>query len=448
MTNSGLTTAPEADGGATWPTPSTAWSGVALLMAALFMSYIDRSILGLLVEPVKGSLQLTDTQIGLVQGPAFGIFLTLMVFPAGWLADRGNRLRLIAIGLALWSTMTALSGLCVNFTQLLLTRMGVAIGEASLTPTAPSLIADDFSPDARSLPISLYAVGGASGAGAALIAGGLVAKITGASNGIVLPWIGMVESWRAIFVIVAAPGLILVPLLLLKREPVRRGGSVDSGSLQDLLSHVSRRRATIVPLFLGVTLYQIHAAALLAWIPAFFMRVHGWTITEVGLQYGSVHLAFGFLGAAVGGSVSARLRRSNRTNANLLTAATAVGCMIVPAMTATIVPTGMGAALLLGLFMGCAQASGGTTIAAVQELVPNRLRGKLTALFYATVGLGALAVGPLLVGMLNDLAFATRAGIGASLAVTGLLTLPASAALLWRAAAKQPTSGSRDSPAD
>ena len=420
-----------------WPSRSSAWRGVALLMAALFMSYIDRSILGLLVEPVKASLHLSDTQIGLVQGPAFGIFLTLVVFPAGWMVDRMNRLRLVAAGLALWSTMTALTGFCTNFGQLVLMRMGVAVGEATLTPAAPSLIVDEFPPNSRSLPISIYALGGASGAGAALIAGGSIATIAGSSDTITLPWIGSVESWRAIFVVLGCAGLLLVPLLLWKREPARRGETGEEGSLRDLVAHLSANRATIVPLFVGVTLYQIQAAALLAWIPAFFMRVHGWTMAEVGLRYGIIHLAFGIAGAVVGGAVPTWLRRSGRrANANLQTASVAVAGMTIPAMTATLVPSGMVAALLLGLFMGCAQASGGVTIAGLQELAPNRLRGKFTALFYATVGLGALAVGPLLVGILNDRAFASHAGIGTSLALTGLLTLPASAVLIWRAAVR------------
>ena len=119
-----------------WPAPRRAWGAVGLLMAAYFMSYVDRTILSLLVEPIKHSLHLSDTQIGLLQGATFGIFFMLMTFPFGWVADRGHRMRLIALGIAVWSTMTAVCGLCGNFAQLFLARMGVAAGEATLIPPA------------------------------------------------------------------------------------------------------------------------------------------------------------------------------------------------------------------------------------------------------------------------------------------------------------------------
>jgi MFS family permease len=106
-----------------WPAPVYAWSATALLMAVSFLSYIDRTILSLLVGPIKQSLQLSDTKIGLLQS-AFGMFFTLTTFPMGWLADRTHRMRLIAAGLACWSVMTALCGACINFTQLFLARMG------------------------------------------------------------------------------------------------------------------------------------------------------------------------------------------------------------------------------------------------------------------------------------------------------------------------------------
>src|SRR5687767_7954261 len=127
-----------------WPKPKAAWGMVALLTAAYLVSYIDRTILGLLVQPIKADLQLTDEQIGWVLGPAFAIFYATIGVPLGWLVDRRSRTRLIAWGIALWSAATAFSGLVRGFPQLFLARMTVGVGEAVLSPAAFSIIGDSF----------------------------------------------------------------------------------------------------------------------------------------------------------------------------------------------------------------------------------------------------------------------------------------------------------------
>ena len=141
-----------------YPAPRAAWGMVALLTVAYLFSYIDRTVLGLLVEPIKADFALSDAQIGLLLGPAFAIFYATMGLPLGWLVDRKSRTRLIAAGVVIWSLATAASGLARSFTQLFLVRMTVGVGEAVLSPAAFSIIGDSFPPERRARPIAAYSM--------------------------------------------------------------------------------------------------------------------------------------------------------------------------------------------------------------------------------------------------------------------------------------------------
>jgi MFS family permease len=425
------------DGVEPWPTPGHARGTVGLLIAAYFMSYIDRSILSLLVEPIKHSLHLSDTQIGMLQGAAFSIFFMLMTFPAGWIADQGNRMRLIAWGIACWALMTALCGLCTNFTQLFLTRMGVAVGEATLTPAGPSLISDNFPPERRALPLSFYSMAAGMGVGVSVIAGGFVASLVSGHASVAVPGIGTFEPWQIIFFAVGLPGLIVSLSFFLAREPRRRDRERAQGTIHELVQVIKSRRAVLIPHFAGVCLYQIYAFAYLGWLPAFFMRVHGWSMIDVGLKYGVVQLTFPIAGAWVGGLLARMLWRRGRRDANLLTGAICFGAMAVPAILGTMTASAIASALLLGLAMGCAQAPGGANLAAIQEIIPNRLRGRVTAIYYVVIALSGMTIGPLLIGVMNDYVFAGDLGIGKSLSLTALLTLPLASLLLFIAARRR-----------
>jgi MFS family permease len=417
-----------------WPAPARAWTTVALLMTAYFMAYIDRSIIALLVQPIKHALSLSDTQIGLLQGAAFSLLFMVMTFPAGLFADRGARIGLITAGIACWSVMTALCGLCASFVQLFLARMGVAVGEATLTPTAPSVISDTFPPERRALPLSLYTLGAGAGTGVALIAGGLVARLVGGRTTVEVPFAGAFAPWQVIFFAVGLPGLALALAFAFVREPQRRERAPDEGRPGELRAVLKSRGGIIVPHFAGVCLYQVYAFASVGWIPAFFMRVHGWSIAEVGLRMGLTQLPLGIVGAFAGGALARLFWRRGRTDANLLTSALSLGVMAAPAVAATLLPNPVASMLTLGFALGCAQSSSGAVTAAIQEIVPNNLRGRLMAIYSAVVALGGMTLGPLLIGLMNDHLFVGLTSVGKSMSLTALLTLPLASLLVFVAA--------------
>mgnify|MGYP002624586602 CR=1 FL=1 len=185
-------TTPEAAG---YPPARSAWGLVILLTIAYVFSFVDRYILGLLVQPIKEDLQLTDFQIGLLLGPAFAIFYATMGLPLGWLADRSRRTWIVGAGVALWSLATAASGLAKSFFHLFVARMAVGVGEATLSPCAMSMIADSFPKDKRGAPIGLYSAALSLGAGFASLIGAAVLVWAKTAPEIVVPLAGAVEPW-------------------------------------------------------------------------------------------------------------------------------------------------------------------------------------------------------------------------------------------------------------
>ena len=214
-----------------YPNSRYAWFVVVLLMFAYILSYVDRSILTLLVTPIQDDMGLSDTQISLLHGLAFAIFYTLLGFPIGWLADRKNRVGIIAVGIAFWSLMTALCGVAKNFTHLFFARMGVGVGEAALNPSAYSIITDYFPPEKLSRALSTYVMGTYLGFGIAYILGGTIVNAISSMPDFDLPVIGHIFSWQLAFFLVGIPGLFFVLLLKFIKEPVRRGRLHDDSPL-------------------------------------------------------------------------------------------------------------------------------------------------------------------------------------------------------------------------
>ncbi|MDH5275573.1 MAG: MFS transporter, partial [Gammaproteobacteria bacterium] len=202
--------------------PVYAWYTVILLTLAYILSFVDRYMLGLLVEPIRAELALSDTEIGLLLGPAFAIFYTTMGLPLGWLADRARRTWIVTAGIVLWSAATAACGLARNFAQLFLARVGVGVGEASLSPCALSMIADSFPAERRGKPVAFYGAALSVGGGLASLAGASVLAWSGTRPEFALPVVGVLAPWQFAFLVVALAGIPLALLMATLREPGRQ----------------------------------------------------------------------------------------------------------------------------------------------------------------------------------------------------------------------------------
>lgn len=417
---------------AAWPSPARAWWAVAVLTFAYVVSFVDRTILSLLIEPIKHDLALSDTQIALVQGMAFAVFYSAMGLPLGWLADRMSRRLLVAIGAGAWCLATAACGLAGNFVQLFLARIGVGVGEAALSPAALSIISDSFPKERRALPIAIYAAAAAVGAGLALIVGGSVIGLLGSAGQVEVPLLGALAPWQAAFVAVGLFGLVLLPLMATVVEPVRRDDHSSLRTAPQRIDRFVREHASfMVRHYAAVSVYTVLIYGALAWIPAHLIREFGWTPAEVGLRYGLVFLVFGSAGAVAGAALANALARRGVAQAPLVV--TALGMLLGGLLVGAAAWSDDGWRALGWYAPGllCLTLPGGTAIQVIQEAVPNALRGQASALYYLLNSLLGLTVGPLAVALLTDHWFEDPRRIGDSLALVAIVVGPATALLSW-----------------
>ncbi|MFD0848981.1 MFS transporter [Sphingosinicella xenopeptidilytica] len=375
------------------------WGVTATLSICFFMSYVDRLILGLLVEPVKATFQASDIQIGLLFGATFGVVYALAGIPIGFVVDRGNRKWLVVCGLTVWSLLTVLAGFATALQWLFICRIGVAIGEATLSPAATSIISDLFSPKTRALPISVFFASGMIGAGGSFIVGGaVVAAMTALiASGMMPSW---AEPWRLTFIAVGVPGLLLAMLMIFViREPKRTGVDANdkASGVRELLSLVTGRWWGMGAFFLAMAFSQLAPASIAAWVPTILQRDYGYSIAEAGLTLGLTQLVTAPTGQIILGALAGALfRRLQRGVAFVLVCAIAItAATLVYAM----LPLAANSAQLL-VFLGVAIFSsiGITSIPpiAVGLLLPNRMRGSSIAAYYLVIALLGVGVGPVL----------------------------------------------------
>jgi MFS family permease len=398
-----------------------AWYVAIVLMVCNTLSFIDRQILGLLVTPIKLELGISDTRIGLLQGFAFAIFYTLLGIPMGRIADRSSRRNLVAAGIFCWSVMTAMCAAARSFWTLFAARMGVGVGEATLSPSAFSLLSDYFPKERLGTALSVFSMGIFFGSGLALIVGGLI--------------IGAVGSWRLTFLIVGLPGLLAGLLVYTIKEPQRRNlleGQQSKLSLAEVVAQVRLRWQSVAGICLAFAFQALCNYSQQAWLPTFFQRVHGWTSKQAGLTLGVISLATGLLGAYLGGILCDHWQRRGRTDAPLRVGVLATACAGVFFSLAMGMPAlKLQLGLLVPAFFFLAMPIG-SSYASLQLIFPNQVRAQVGAVQVFTLNLGGLILGPFLPGFFNDYLFKDAKMVGWSLALTvGLASLLS--AILFRA---------------
>ena len=421
-----------------YPNQTYAWYVVGVLTVAYIFSFIDRQIINLLVEPIREDLQLTDTQISLVQGIAFALFYTLMGIPIARLADVSNRRAIIAAGVFLWSLMTVMCGLAKSFGQLFAARIGMGIGQAALSPPAFSLFADYFPPGKVTRAIAVFSGGSFLGAGLAYIIGGYVIDLVTRLDVVDIPVFGQIRAWQMAFIAVGLPGILLALLVLSLREPARRGllgdepGAVPKGiPIREIIAFLRKNRRAYGHHFIGASMFVMLAHAILSWAPAFFIRKYGWTPGEVGLIYGSTLLIFGTSGVVGAGWIADALRRRGYTDANLRVIMIGALCCTPFGAAAFLVDNIWLAVALMAPFTFLWALPHGISPAAIQLVTPNQMRAQVTALYFLTVNLIGLGIGPTFVALLTDYLYGDPALVGHSLATVVAISAPLSALILY-----------------
>jgi MFS family permease len=392
-------------------TPSWhAWYGVILLLGVYVNSFIDRTVLTLLIGPIRETTGMSDSQVGFLIGPAFAIFYTIAGLPLGWLADRVSRVSLIVVGQAFWSLASVGFGLGRTFATLALARIGVGVGEATLSPAAYSIIADLFPLERLARALSVYSMGIHLGGGLASILGGFVIDWAGDATSIRLPLVGERYVWQVVFFAVAAPTIPLTILLLATfREPKRREsaarGEAVAVSTGDFLRYFRANAGAFLCHNFGFGLLALSGYGALSWIPEFFVRIHGWDRSFVGKVVGLNSMIVGVAGLYFGGFVGDLLARRGRTDSKILVGLLAVLLWLPFGVFLPFVSSGAWAFALWVPMTFAAAMPWGAAAAAIQEAVPNQMRGQAAAIFLFVINLVGLGLGPQILPLVTDYVF-------------------------------------------
>lgn len=404
-----------------WPSPAAGWYAVAVLTIAYIFSFIDRTILALLIDPIKTDLGLSDTQMGLLGGFAFVVFYTLMGLPIGWLADRKRRNLIITGGIFMWSLMTAACGLAKNFGHLILARVGVGVGEAALSPPAFSMIADYFPPEKLGRPMGVYNSGIFMGVALAFMLGGAIVQFFAAQPPVDLPVIGRVVPWQLAFITVGLPGLLVAALMLTVREPPRRGThSAQPGNLRSLWNWVKPRKAALAAYAFGFAILGMPVQAVFLWAPTFFIRRFDYSPGDVGLSLGLLALVFGAGGMIAGGWLNDWFKGRGHADAPLRVGVVGAVGSAPFALTAGLADNPTLALVLMAplVFFICCGVTAAPT--GLQLITPNRYRAQVSAIYMLILNLIASGLAPFLVGYFTDHLFRDPAAVGQSLALVGV----------------------------
>ena len=362
-----------------------------ILTIVYSFSFIHRQLPAILQEAIKSDLGLSDTQLGLLTGPAFAAFYVIAGLPIARWADRSNRRDIVALCLFIWSFMTAISGAVGSFVQLLLTRIGVAIGQAGCSPPSHSMISDIFPPNKRASAIGFYSMGISIGILFGFLAGG---------------WLNEFFGWRVTVLVVGAPGIVLAIILrIMVAEPVRglmENRRVSNKSVPFMrVVEVLWSCRSFRHLAMGAGLNAFVGYSISSWTASFMIRSYGMSTGELGTWLSMTIGLGGAVGVLCGGLLADRLAQRDKRWYAWLPALTGLICL--PFMAAVYLVSNPYAALMLGVVPGVLlKVYLGSTIATSHSLVGLRMRAMSSAILILIINILGLGLGPWIVGMLSD----------------------------------------------
>jgi MFS family permease len=421
-----------------WPSPRVAWYAVFVLSLTLFINFLDRSILNLLVRDIKADLSLSDTQWSLVSGFAFAALYALVGLPIARMVDSGSRKTILSIGVAIWSLTTALTGLTRSFGQLFVARVGVGVGEACTGPATFSMLSDFFPRERLARAIAVLQFGYMIGNGLAGVVGGTIILLVAQMSPWDLPFIGDLHPWQRVLVLVGVVGLVVAAMMLTVPEPERRDGAgnvVDKPKappLREVVAFLTRERGVYFPMLFGAALKTVMSFGAAVWVPAFYMRTFDWSPAKVGLVGGSISLIVAPLGALTGAYLAERWTKQGQTDAYMRVVVWSSALLCPAAVAFPLMPTDTAAVALAALSGFIAAWVLGPQNAALQIITPNQMRGQISAVWLFIFNVIGFGCGPFVVSFFTDFVFKDEARVGWSLATVAAIIGPLATYVLWR----------------
>jgi MFS family permease len=414
-----------------WPSRGAAYYALLVIILATMLNFLDAQVFGMMAQRIKVDFHLTDEQLGFLIGPANVIFYVLIGIPMARLVDIYPRKIVLACGIAAIGGITALGGLAQSFKQLFSSRMLVGAGGSAHAPGAYSMLSDYFPPAKLPRAIGFLQLGFIGGNALGIFLGGQLVSLAAAWP--VSHWMGLtVHGWQWILMMVGLPGLLISGMLLLVKEPARRGVTAHGKPLPvaAVLREIRARKAIYLPLFIGLAFSATQAIGMLPWRAPFLIRTYGWNEAQIGRWMGITFLCSSLIGAAFGTLfvewLSKRYKDAHVRASAILFAIAAPFEIIAPLM-----PSGGLALLCLGVAMVCGLASAVPQNAAIQRITPNEMRGQVTAIYlFMFIVFGAL--GSQLIGTVTQRVFGSDADLWKTIVLTGSVLMPLAAFAISR----------------
>jgi len=423
-----------------WPSAARCWYGVTIFGLTVMTLFGNQFVVSLLIEPIKRDLALSDLQVALIVGTAAGFINAIVSLPIGrYFVDRFSRKLIIGAGLLVLGVTSIWSGLAATATMLLLARLASGIGGAGNGPATYSMLGDMFPASKLAKAVSVMNIGFMFGLGAAMLLGATLIGAISSVPDLALPLVGTLRPWQFVFLVLAIPDLVLAFLMLATVvEPARRGlrnaaaatHKIALMPLREVTDYFWKNRGAFGPLYFGLLCNCIAMGAAF-WMAPFYSRTFGWSPQQYGIIQGILTVILAPAGLLFGGWLAERLARRGVPDANLrvvfigsmLHLPFAIGFALVPNPYLALVMSVMSTSLI--------SIGTGPLNAAFQSIVPNEMRGQITASFLFVFTVGA-AIGPPLIGWLNDSVFRDPNAVRYSLALTHAVFGPLAAFIFWR----------------
>lgn len=388
-------------------------------MLASIISFVDRQVVAIVVEPMKADLGVSDTEIGWLYG-VFAVFYALAAWPIAFAADRRSRKHIIAAGIFFWSVMTIACGLSRQYWQIFMARIGVGVGEASLGPATVSMVGDLFPRSQIPLALSVFQTAAVMGSGMAFLIGGYVLEIVQQAEPLNIPGIGELKPWQQTFVYVGLPGLFLAFVFLLLREPQRRNPRGSQASWPVLREFYQRNTRVIAFHHVGFLAFALLGYAFVFWSVSFFVRVHGMEAAAAAQTFGWIFLVTGPIGPVAAALLARRLNERGRHDGNIIAGMLAGGLAVPCIIAIQFMPDATWAFVLYVPAMICINAPFGIANGSLPVIAPSLIHAQVAAIYLFVVSVGNL-LGPPIAGFFNEVLFPETEGIRYSIISVTLL---------------------------
>lgn len=419
-----------------WPPRRDAHYSLFVITIVVMFTVLDRSVMALLIDPIKQDFQLSDTQVALLIGAAFSLPYGIVGLWIGRLADIHNRRNLVAASLAFWSAATVVCGMAQGYVGLLLARMGIGAGESGYGPASWSIATDNWPREKVAFATGTMGIGAQIGHGLALFLGGAVLHVVSGMPPVDVPLIGAIRPWQWAFILVGAPGLLWALVVLTTKEPPRRGLAQGEKAakvpIRDVARWIMDDWRTYLAVIGGMCIKAIMLVGQGTWNATLLHRQFGWDLSKVGIYSGTIMLVVAPIGLLAGAKLSEYWTKQGRNDANLRIVF--LGLLVsVPLMIAA--PLMPDPYLMLGAnafvsFIG--MLGFGPSIAAFQVITPNRMRAQMGSLTQFSNNVVAFAISPLIVALFTDYLFGDPSALRYSMVLNASIIGSLALLVIWQ----------------